>query len=131
MTAILHRLIGRDIELVFRPAEDPGLVKVDPGQIEQVIVNLVVNARDAMPDGGRLTHRDGPRRPRRAGRARSTRERAAAPYVMLTITRHRNAVWTRPRGRRIFEPFFTTKEPGKGTGLGLATVYGIVTQSGG
>jgi two-component system cell cycle sensor histidine kinase/response regulator CckA len=129
MTAILHGLIGASIELVFTPAEDPGLVEVDRGQIEQVIVNLVVNARDAMPDGGRITvetatveldERDAAQHP---GASRG-------PHVMLRITDTGTGMDSDTRSRN-FEPFFTTKAPGKGTGLGLATVYGIVAQSGG
>ena len=120
------RLIGEDIELVDRlEPRDPGGPR-RPGQLEQVILNLAVNARDAMPDGGRLTIETanvdaGPAARRRRGRA-------AGRYVVLGVATPASA-WTTGRARRIFEPFFTTKEPGKGTGLGLATVYGIVARA--
>lgn len=129
MTAILQRLIGESIELVFTSGSDVGLIKVDRGQIEQVIVNLVVNARDAMPQGGRITietaaveldERDASEHP----------GISPGPHVMLRVTDSGTGMDAATRAR-IFEPFFTTKEPGKGTGLGLATVYGIIAQSAG
>jgi CheY-like chemotaxis protein len=126
---LLKRLLGEDIELVFVAASDLGRVRVDPGHFEQVIVNLAVNARDAMPAGGRLTIEtsnaaidDG-----YAGRHVGM---TPGPYVMLAVSDDGVGMDPATRGR-IFEPFFTTKEPGKGTGLGLAMVYGIVKQSGG
>ncbi|OPY67492.1 MAG: Blue-light-activated protein [Syntrophorhabdaceae bacterium PtaU1.Bin034] len=126
---MLGRLIGEDITLstVLRPGLWP--VTADPGQIEQVIMNLAVNARDAMPTGGMLTIETGnvDFDTRDAG---SPIEPLAGPCVMLAVTDTGYGM-DEPTRTRIFEPFFTTKEPGKGTGLGLATVYGIIKQSGG
>ncbi len=129
ITPMIARLIGEDIELVARlpPALDP--VRVDPNQIEQVIMNLVVNARDAMPKGGTLTIETqnvvlGEGSP---GTAASG---PVGPHVMLAISDTGAGIPPETQAR-IFEPFFTTKEVGKGTGLGLSTVLGIVQQSGG
>ncbi len=126
MTDLLQRLIGEQVELTVVPGGSLGRVKVDRGQIEQVIVNLVVNARDAMPDGGRITIETS---------AVETSETDASEgrsgsHVRVAVTDTGTGMDAHTRAR-IFEPFFTTKEPGKGTGLGLATVYGIVRQSGG
>jgi len=126
MTDLLQRLIGESVELVFNPGTDVGRVKVDRGQLEQVIVNLVVNARDAMPEGGRLTIATAAAAPEESGTGAAKPARQAR--IMVTDTGTGMDAHTQAR---IFEPFFTTKEPGKGTGLGLATVYGIVHQSGG
>jgi nitrogen-specific signal transduction histidine kinase/CheY-like chemotaxis protein len=129
LDTMLRRLIGEDIEVLTVPAGDLGTVKADPGQIEQVLMNLALNARDAMPTGGKLTLEtsnieldDGyahERQPVEPGR-----------YVMLAVSD--TGVGMSPETlAHIFEPFYTTKEPGKGTGLGLSTVYGVVKASGG
>jgi PAS domain S-box-containing protein len=129
LDSLLQRLIGEDIDLLTVLAPDLGKVKADPGQIEQVIVNLAVNARDAMPRGGRLTL-DLRNVDLDEAWVREHMGSRPGPYVRLSMTD--SGVGMDPETRsRIFEPFFTTKEKGKGTGLGLATVYGIVKQSDG
>jgi len=129
MQEMLQRLIGEHIELVAKLQDKLHLVKADPGQIEQVILNLVVNARDAMPEGGSLTLQTSNVS---VGRNNPGRKLAvdAVEYVALSVCDTGSGMDGETR-RRLFEPFFTTKETGKGTGLGLATVYGIVHQSNG
>jgi CheY-like chemotaxis protein len=127
--AMLRQLIGEHIHLVTKPAAARGVVRIDPGQIQQVIMNLTVNARDAMPGGGTLTIET----------ANVTADQTFAgehpglkpgEYVLLRVTDSGRGMSEAEIGR-IFEPFYTTKGLGKGTGLGLAVVFGIVKQSGG
>jgi len=129
MEKILRRLIGEDIQLETSSQENLWLVKADRSQIEQVIMNLAVNARDAMPKGGRLMIETANAELDSTFTHHSV---ALAPgkYVMLAVTDNGCGMDAKTQAH-IFEPFFTTKEKGKGTGLGLATVYGIVKQSGG
>jgi len=124
---MLRRLIGEDIELTISLGDPLHLVNADPGQLEQVIINLAVNARDAMRNGGKLhiTTSNAVLPPDSRGKRA---EPSAKGHVMVEV-KDTGIGMTREIQQRIFEPFFTTKEQGKGTGLGLATVYGIVTQS--
>jgi two-component system cell cycle sensor histidine kinase/response regulator CckA len=129
MESLLRRLIGEDIALLMRPSASLGLVRADPGQIEQVLVNLVVNARDAMPDGGTLivTTADAPLDEAYAHQHVGA---IAGAYVRLSV-RDTGIGMSREVQAHVFEPFYTTKEHSQGTGLGLATCYGIVKQHGG
>jgi len=126
---MLRRLIGEDIELITRMDPSLGRVKADPGQLEQVIMNLAINARDAMPQGGKLTIETANVEPAESA-ARQLAPTQPGRYVKLVV-RDTGCGMDAQTQAHIFEPFFTTKEEGKGTGLGLSTVYGIVNQSGG
>jgi two-component system cell cycle sensor histidine kinase/response regulator CckA len=128
LVPILHTLLGEGVALDLDLGVDHGWVRVDPTQLEQIVVNLAVNARDAMPGGGTLSVavRDLPL----PDPERPDPDRTAGPFVRLMVSDTGSGMDDATR-RQIFDPFFTTKLPGRGTGLGLSTVFGIVTQSGG
>jgi hypothetical protein len=126
---MLERLVGDDVELVTAGAPNLWSVNADAGQIEQVVVNLVVNGRDAMPRGGRITIETANVQLDESY-ARSHLQAKAGPHVLLSVSDTGHGMSPEVR-KHLFEPFFTTKEQGKGTGLGLSTVHGIVRQSGG
>ena len=130
MEKLLRRVIGERFELESQPNAHDGRVRADPGQIEQVVLNLGVNARDAMPSGGRLIIRTSNTHLNEQEAREIEPSLPAGDYVVLSVIDNGTGMDEETQAR-IFEPFFTTKGPGKGTGLGLATVYGIVRQTGG
>jgi two-component system, cell cycle sensor histidine kinase and response regulator CckA len=127
LSTMLQRLIGEDIELRLALSQDLGRVSADPGQLEQVLMNLVVNARDAMPRGGTLTILTSNAGPDPSDPKPPTEQKTR---IMLAVSDTGHGM-DESTLARLFEPFFTTKTPGKGTGLGLSTVFGIIKQSGG
>jgi PAS domain S-box-containing protein len=129
MDTMLRRLIGPEIEFIIATPDTPIMVVADPAQIEQVVLNLVINSRDAMPEGGRLTVKVEEVEVDEAAAATLVEGRTGR-YARLSVADTGTGI-DEPTRARLFEPFFTTKEQGKGTGLGLSIVYGIVKQSGG
>ena len=127
MEPMLRRLLGQNIELILLTTPGLGRVRADPAQLEQVVVNLATNARDAMPDGGKLVIETANVDLRGAGQQEHRSEAGILRHA--GGQRHRESGWTSETRSRLFEPFFTTKAPGKGSGLGLATVYGAIKQA--
>ncbi len=126
---MFRALLGEEIELTSEPGQPLGMVMADPGQMHRVLMNLLVNARDAMPNGGKVSIRTHTINVTSESRKENP-DVTPGPTVVLVVSDTGTGMDEQTRGR-LFEPFFTTKEPGKGTGLGLSTVYGIVKQSGG
>src|SRR5271169_6713516 len=129
ISKLLRPLLGDDVEVLIMPRSTSAVVEADAGQLDQIVVNLAVNARDAMPRGGKFILETGSVR-FDEGLADQQQAMPAGKYVLLAVSDTGSGM-DKATVSRIFEPFFTTKEAGKGTGLGLATVYGIVKQSGG
>ena len=125
---MLRRLIGEDVELVTWSDPDLSAVKADPGSVEQVLMNLALNARDAMPAGGRLRIETSTVSVGR--KLAAEHDVAPGSYSLVSVRDTGHGIDDETR-RRIFEPFFTTKPSGRGSGLGLASVYGTISQSGG
>jgi len=130
LAPMLRRLIDVNIEIALTPADDLGVITADPGQMEQVLMNLVVNARDAMPNGGRVSISTKNVVVEVGSHPEFSNGPPSGSFVLLTVSDTGHGIPVESR-ERVFEPFFTTKEVGKGTGLGLSTVFGIVKQSGG
>ena len=128
MEPMLRRLLGQNIELLLLTTPALGRIQADPSQIEQVIVNLATNARDAMPNGGKLVIETA--NVDLEGAAGERLGMKPGPCVMLAVSDNGIGMDAETRSR-LFEPFFTTKEPGKGSGLGLSTVYGVIKQADG
>jgi two-component system cell cycle sensor histidine kinase/response regulator CckA len=129
MQPMIRRLINADIQLTHRLDPSTGLIRTDPGQLDQILVNLIVNARDAMPHGGTITIETGNIKVDEPYAA-DLLDVTPGPYVLIAVSDTGSGM-DRATREHVFEPFFTTKAPGKGTGLGLATIHGIVKQAGG
>jgi CheY-like chemotaxis protein len=129
MDQMVRRLLDKDIDLITILGDDLGLIQADPNQLQQVILNLAINAREAMPNGGKLTLKTANITPDPARESQGTGPQPA-DHIMLTVADTGTGMTDEVKDR-IFEPFFTTKDETKGTGLGLATCFGIVKQSGG